>query len=155
MSSTASFNVGQRPHIEVNLAGKPTRMLWDSGNDITLINHDTADRLGIPWRQLPDGFNVKGVDPTSSVPFKTLNLPIQIGGTNPITIPVGIGPIRDNLLGREGVLDRFDATISKNKVVFSQHGAVGNGLGLSVPIRSNQAYCTNGICCGTSCSNIF
>lgn len=149
-----SYATGQRPYAEVNLNGRPVRVLIDSGNDITLLPTEIADRIGINWRQLSDGFNVKGVDPNTSVPFKTTTIPLQIGNDPPIQIPVGIGELRDPLLGREGVLDRYDIQFSKGSVSFNQHGGGGdNGLGFNVPIRAMNGYCSRGVCCDTRVSN--
>lgn len=152
-----SYVTGQRPYAEVLLAGKPVRMLIDSGNDITLLPTEIADRIGIPWRGLPDAFNVKGVDPNTSVPFKTTTVPLQIGNDRPIMIPVGIGELRDPLLGREGLLDNYDVGFSKGRVTFSQHGNFGNGLPISLPPQAmaGKLYCSDGACCDVRCSNIF
>jgi hypothetical protein len=153
-SPTADFAIrGQRPYIDVSLAGKPTKFLYDLGNDVTLINHETADRLGLDYRNAQGGFKVKGIAP-EPLDFRMMKLPLQIGNTRPITIPVGIGEIRDNLLGREGVWENFDTLISRDKLTFSQHNSNGNGLGLNIPIQANYAYTTNRVCCDTRVSNI-
>lgn len=151
--STAEFAIrGQRPYIDVDLAGKSTRFLYDLGNDVTLINHETADRLGLDWQNAPGGFQVKGIAP-QPLPFKLMKLPLRIGHTQPVTIPVGIGEIRDNLLGREGVWDRFDTHISRNKLTFSQHNGNGNGIGMHIPVESNYGYTSHRVCCDTRVSN--
>ncbi len=153
MSSTAAFAIrGQRPYIDVNLAGKSTRFLYDLGNDVTLINHSTADRLGLDYRNAQGGFKVKGIS-NQPLDFKMMKLPLQIGNTQPITIPVGVGDVRDNLLGREGVWDKFDTHISRDKLTFSQHNSNGNGLGLNIPLSTNVGYTTSNTCCNTRVSN--
>ena len=156
MSTSHAYAInGQRPYIDANLAGRSTRFLWDYGNDVTLINYDTADRLGLDWRNAPEGFQVKGVAP-DPIPARLMNIPLQIGDTSPISIPVGIAPVRDNLLGREGVWDKFDVMATRNKLVFSQHPGIGgtNGLGMNVPLQANFGYTTGAVCCDTRVSNI-
>lgn len=152
-----SYSTGQRPYAEVMLQGRPVRMLIDSGNDITLLPTEVADRIGINWRNLPDAFQVKGVDPRTSVPFKTTNVQLQIGNDRPISIPVGIGELRDPLLGREGLLDHYDVGFSKGRVTFSAHGGGGgNGLGLSFPARADfRSYTSSRVCCDSRVSNVF
>ena len=139
--------------MDVDLAGRSTHFLWDYGNDVTLINYETADRLGLDWRNAPEGFKVKGVAP-EPISARLMKVPLQIGQTSPITIPVGIAPVRDNLLGREGVWDKFDVLATRNKLVFSQTNGNGNGLGINIPVESNQAYSTHRVCCDTRVSNI-
>lgn len=154
--STAEFAIrGQRPYIDVALAGKQTRFLYDLGNDVTLINYDTADRLGLDWRSAPEGFSVKGVAP-DPIPARLMKVPLQIGQTQPIVIPIGIAPVRDNLLGREGVWEKFDVMANSTRLVFSQHPGIGgaNGLGMNVPIQANFGYTTGAVCCDTRIANI-
>lgn len=153
-SATFAIN-SQRPYINVDLAGKPTQFLYDLGNDVTLINYDTADRLGLDWRNAPEGFSVKGVAP-DPIPARLMKVPLQIGQTQPINIPVGIAPVRDNLLGREGIWDRFQTVVDNSKIIFNQKGnASSNGLGITIPVQSNMGYTTGAVCCDTRISNIF
>lgn len=154
MSSTASFAIqGQRPYIDVDLAGRSTRFLYDLGNDVTLINPETADRLGLDWRNAKGGFKVKGVAP-EPIDAKLMRVPLQIGQTQPINIPVGIAPVRDNLLGREGIWTRFQTIVDNNKIIFNQKGGDSNGLGINIPVQSNYVHKTDHVCCDTRCSNI-
>lgn len=153
--SQAAFSMsGQRPYIDVNLAGGQTRFLWDWGNDVTLINYQTADRLGLDWRNAPEGFSVKGVAP-EPIPARLMKLPLRIGDTSPVNIPVGIAPVRDNLLGREGVWENFDVLSTRQKLIFSQHNANSNGLGIQIPVQANMGYCTGAVCYNTRVSNIY
>lgn len=144
MSQT--FSVGQRPYINVMIAGKPVRMLWDSGNDVSLINHQTADYLGINPQQIQQGFSVKGISQQPQ-PFGMVHLPITLAGQTTV-VPVGIGDVKDNLLGREGVLDSFNVTMNNQQVTFSP---MGDGLGIGLPIQQNYAYVSTVACeCGMS-----
>lgn len=147
MSQT--FSIGQRPYINVMIAGKPVRMLWDSGNDVSLINHQTADYLGISPQHIQQGFSVKGISQEAQQ-FGMVHLPVTLAGQTTV-IPVGVGDVKDNLLGREGVLDKYNVTINSQEVTFSP---MGDGLGIGMPIGQNYAYTTQGVCC-VSPSNIY
>ena len=150
MSQT--FSYAQRPHINVPINGKQVRFLWDSGNDLTLINHQTADMLGITPDQIKEGFSVKGISQQAQ-PFGMVHLPITLAGQTTM-IPVGIGDIKDNLLGREGVLDKYQVSINSNQITFSPNGG-DNQIGMGIPIGRNHAYATSRVCYDTFCSNIL
>lgn len=139
---------GQRPYINVDVAGKPVRFLYDLGNDVTLINHETAQYLGIDPRQVEQGFSVKGISQQAQ-PFGMVNLPVTLAGQTTM-VPVGIGQIKDNLLGREGIWDKYNVSVNSNQITFSP---MGDGLGLHLPVGANLAYTTEATC--SSCpSNI-
>lgn len=79
-----------------------------------------------------------------------VHLPITLAGQTTV-IPVGVGDIKDNLLGREGVLDKYNLTINANQITFSP---MGDGLGIGLPIGNNYAYTTSATC-STCPSNIY
>ena len=145
-----SFSIGQRPYINVQVAGKPVRFLWDSGNDVSLINHQTADYLGINPQQIQEGFSVKGISQQAQ-PFGMVHLPMTIAGQTTV-VPVGVGDVKDNLLGREGILDKYNVTINSQQVTFSPMG--DNGLGKGLPIGGNISYMSLASC-GSCPSNVF
>lgn len=147
MSQTVSY--GQRPYANIDVAGKPVRFLVDTGNDLSLINHETAQYLGIDPSQIQQGFSVKGISQQPQ-PFGMVNLPMTIAGQT-VTVPVGVGQIKDNLLGREGILDKYTISMSANQITFSP---MGDGLGLHLPVGGNYAYSTEATCNSTCPSNI-
>lgn len=145
MSETMPI-MGQRPYVTVPLAGKPVRFLWDYGNDVTLINHDTAAYLGIHPQQIQEGFSVKGISQQPQ-PFGMVHLPVTLAGQTTV-IPVGVGDVKDNLLGREGIWDKYNVNVNNQQITFSP---MGDGLGLGMPIQQNYAYeATMGCECGIS-----
>ena len=127
----------------------PVRFLVDSGNDLTLINHQTAQMLGINPGQIQQGFSVKGISQKAQ-PFGMVHLPITLAGQTTV-IPVGVGDVKDNLLGREGVLDKYNLNINSNQITFSY---MGDGLGLNLPVSQNFGAYEAALC--TDCpSNVF
>ena len=149
MSSQTFPVIGQRPYATIPVTGKPVKFLVDSGNDLSLINHETAEYLGIPPQAMRAGFSVKGISQESQ-PFSMVDLPITIGNQT-VTVPFGVGKIKDNLLGREGIWDKFNISVNSSQITFSP---MGDGLGLGLPIGGNYAYTTE-LTCQTCPSNIY
>ena len=59
---------------------------------------------------------------------------VKIGNLNPIQINFGVaeqyGALRDNLLGRENILSKFDVTYSENQVKFVPRGQKAMAAGM-------------------------
>lgn len=117
-----AYGSDNRPYATVYLQSKdgnfyPSTMLSDSGNDITLINYQTANSLGL---RPDDGkvFEVEGVSPGVRDKYYMYQLPMRIGNYLPFMATVGVGPVAQNLLGRRDVFDRFSVTYADRQVVF-------------------------------------
>jgi len=127
-SITFDISSGKRPHIMVDILSAddrwvPVRLLADTGNDVTLLNEKTAQDLGLTTpeilaRAVP--FKVQGIA-AAPMDFMMIKRPVRMGGsTTPIEIKIGVGPLRENLLGREDVLDKFEMTFTKSKLKLTQ-----------------------------------
>jgi len=97
-------------------------LLADTGSDLTLIKREDGERLGFNPDKGGEGFLVGGVG-AGAVPFKKFQTPVKIQNLSPTMIDFGVainhGQLRDNLLGREDILDVYDVTYSKNMVCFT------------------------------------
>lgn len=94
-------------------------IICDSGNDITLLKLDTANRLGYDPSSMDGGsFPVSGITAGPQAFSKLTNL-IQIGNLQPIYVPMGLaqqqGSLAEDLLGRKGVWDSGLYTISQDE----------------------------------------
>jgi len=84
-------------------------IIFDPGDDITLLTRKTADSLGLNPETMPGStFPVTGITGAGQ-PFKKINNLIQIGELSPIYIPMGLAfqpeSLAEDLLGRKGVMD--------------------------------------------------
>lgn len=112
----------------------------NSGNDITLLTPDTSAELGLTGGA--STFNVKGIGNKPMIFTKT-KLLMRVQNTKPVMIPAGAqipqgddDHLRDNLFGRQGILDHFSIVMSKGSIELHQTGGGGsNALGLSLPHR--------------------
>ncbi len=105
---TYNVSAGQRYFITIkikNASGgfSPVRVLADSGNDITILTHNTARSLGYDTSKMNDvsSFHVKGIN-GQPAEFKEINTQVIIGNI-PLIIPIGLATkdedLSDNLLG--------------------------------------------------------
>jgi len=109
----------------------PIKLLADTGNDTTLISKEDGIRLGFnPDVMQGDPVGVRGVGEGTS-DFEKFYTSVQIENFPPVNIPVSIaakaGQLSDNLLGREGILNRFNITYTGDRVIFimkSHSGAI-------------------------------
>lgn len=127
-----SYGGDNRPYATVHIQARdgnyyPSQMLADSGNDITLINFQTARMLGLRPEE-GRHFQVEGVVPGVKSDFYMYQLPIKIGMFPPFYATVGVGEIQQNLLGRRDVFDKFNVTYTANRqVVFQCTRCAGAG----------------------------
>jgi hypothetical protein len=92
----------KRPYVTIKIAGPngqfiPVRMLYDTGNDIFLINEETGRRLGIP-ADAGTPFSVMGVSAGLIRP-RLVRLMVQMGCLKPRLFRVGVGAVPENLMG--------------------------------------------------------
>lgn len=101
---------------------QPITVLADTGSDITLIKREDGERLGFSPDKGGESFMVGGVG-AGAVPFKRFATYARFQSLQPIRIDFGVaqnfGGLRDNLLGREDILDKYNITFSKSSVIFS------------------------------------
>lgn len=103
----------------------PIRILADSGSDITLLTREDGERLGFSPSRGNNKFGVGGVG-AGAVEFTRFSTFVKVENHRPIQVDFGVsekyksdGGLRDNLLGREDVLDKYDITFSKSSVTFA------------------------------------
>jgi len=116
----AVFTYDERPFVNVMMMGKdrqfhPVKLMVDSGNDLTLISQQTAHELGYSTRD-GEPFHVAGISQTAQ-DFSMINTMIRIGSYPPIHIGVGIGDVKDNLLGRQDVYNHYDITFGSHHTI--------------------------------------
>ena len=101
----------------------PVRVLSDTGSDITLLSREDGERIGFSPTKSGNKFGVGGVG-AGAVQFAKFVTFIKIERLKPIQIDFGVaeqyGALRDNLLGREDVLDQYNITFSKSSVTFTR-----------------------------------
>ena len=113
----------KRPFINMPIMGKDSRfqmvrLLADTGNDVSLINFETAAQLGFDEN---DGtiFRVAGISQQAQQ-FRMVKTYIKIGNTKPRKIRLGIGPLKDNLLGREDIFPYYNVEYTPTAVIFRE-----------------------------------
>lgn len=143
-NTIASFDVNLsgsgRPYIFIDILGADDkfhriRVLEDTGNDITLLNLSAAHELGFDrLSDIDQGqrFKVQGIAPTP-LDFRMIKTKVSIGGIDPIDAKIGFGNIKENLLGREDILDNFSIAFTKRKITFTKLPDTANGLSFNFP----------------------
>jgi len=132
----ATFNMSSehRPNIPIWMLGPDRqwhriRVMVDTGNDITLINRETANSVGfVPER---DGrpFRVAGISGSPTQFFMIDNVWMKVGETDPVQGRVGIGEVRENLLGREDIMNQFEITFTQGYIRFVKRHTHPGGVG--------------------------
>lgn len=105
------------------------KMMLDTGAQSTYIKKKDVDPLGL---DIKDG--VEGIVSNIRGDFKTHthNLLFQIGNLKPILLPVRVGENLNNLLGRNGLLDKLRLEITGKKLSYIELAQAAMG--------SAQAY---------------
>lgn len=112
-----------RPHIFIEIfnqrdqSWKVVHCLADTGNDINLFNIEEASKLGVDPVKEGKPFRVAGISGEPEV-FHMVDIMMKIKETTPFKARCGFGKLRDNLLGRETVFQRFDVIYSPSHVSF-------------------------------------
>ena len=103
----------------------PLRILADSGSDITLLTRKDGELLGFYPERSMNKFGVGGVG-KGAVEFSRFSTLVKVENHEPIQINFGVSDkyeyedgLRDNLLGRESVLDHYNITFSSSSVTFT------------------------------------
>jgi hypothetical protein len=134
-----------RPYVTLNIQSmdgtfKPIKAIFDSGNDITLINEDSARFLGLDHPEVLDDatpFKVQGIA-KAPLDFFMVKRLVKIEGMNPVWMKIGIGGLKENLLGREDLFDNFDVSLSKKAIRFTQLHT--NSIGIEFPAGGIRGY---------------
>lgn len=104
--------------IQINGQWKSYNGIMDSGNDLNLITLQTAQQLGITPQMAKHNFKVQfGESKTQGHNFYMIQTPMRFGGLKPFMAKVGVGPVRENLIGRSDVFQNHD-------IVFPAGGGV-------------------------------
>lgn len=98
---------------QVNVGGqwKQFRAILDSGNDVTLMSQQTAQQLGIsPQMAGGKAFKVQfGNTANDAHNFYQVSLPMKLAPhLRPFTAAVGVGQVRENLIGRKDAFQHHD-----------------------------------------------
>lgn len=100
----------------------PITVLADTGSDITLISREDGERIGFAPSMGGEPFMVGGVG-AGAVPFTKFATMLKFQSLQPVRVDFGVAKnynaLRDNLLGREDILDNYNVTYSKTGVIFS------------------------------------
>ena len=103
----------------------PTKMLIDSGNDITIITRATADKLGFNPDYQGERFFVRGIAGAAQEFRKFKNI-VKIGNTTPTYIRMGMAvkeeSLSENLLGRLDIFDsgKFEVIYDEDSIEFRE-----------------------------------
>lgn len=108
--------------IQVGNQWRPYTAILDSGNDVNLISDATAAKLGLSKRNCTSNFKVQfGETANQGHNFCQMQIPMRFGNMKPFMATVGVGPVRENLLGRKDVFEHHTITFSPGgKIRMSQ-----------------------------------
>lgn len=140
MSQAAQFNsnsAAQQPRItaHVNVGGqwRPFSAILDSGNDITLIGPDTAAKLGISRRMARSNFKVQfGQTANQAHNFYMVNIPMRFENLRPFMASIGVGPVRENLIGRKDAFEHHTIVFNRGQIKMFQSGPNQNTFGVDL-----------------------
>lgn len=108
--------------IQVGNRWMPYDAILDSGNDVNLISEQTAAKIGLSKNMCISRFKVQfGQTANQGHDFCQMQVPMRFGNMRPFQATVGIGPVRENLLGRKDVFEHHTITFAPGgKIRMSQ-----------------------------------
>ena len=107
--------------------------ILDSGNDITLISEATAAQLGISRRMARSSFKVQfGNTANDTHNFFQVSLPMKFGNMKPFQATIGVGKVRENLIGRKDAFEHHDILFSGGKIKLFQSNPNSNTFGVDL-----------------------
>lgn len=128
-STSASFNIGgnraSSPMHPVQFYNRTTRkwvsvdLLSDTGADYTVMNSRYAEILGLPETS-PNTAQVTSGTGLSNKQFYMHKIIMRIGNMKPVIALVTIGPNVINALGRNGGMDKYSVTYTKDTVTYRE-----------------------------------
>lgn len=147
MSQAAQFNsrgAEAQPrvtaHVQVNGQWRPFSAILDSGNDITLIGQDTASKLGITRRMARSNFKVQfGQTANQAHNFYMVQIPMRFNNMKPFMASVGVGPVRENLIGRKDAFEHHTIVFDKGQIRMFQSSPNQNSFGIDLG-NNRQVY---------------
>ena len=120
-------------HIQVGNQWKPYSAILDSGNDVNLISEATAQKLGLSKSMCTSRFKVQfGQAANQGHDFCQMQVPMRFGNMRPFMATVGIGPVRENLLGRKDVFEHHTITFDHGKIRMSQSNPNNNTFNIDL-----------------------
>jgi hypothetical protein len=121
-------------HVQVGNQWRPFQAILDSGNDITLISQQTAAQLGIGKNMCTSNFKVQfGHQQTQGHNFCQVKIPMRFGNMKPFMASVGIGPVRENLIGRKDAFEHHTITFAPGgKIRLSQSNPNNNTFNIDL-----------------------
>lgn len=124
-------------YVNVNGQWKTFRAILDSGNDITLMTTQTAQQLGITPQMASGRFKVQfGESKNQGHDFYSVTLPMKLGSQlRPFQATIGVGPARENLIGRKDAFEHHAITFAGGKINISQHT---NANSFNVDLGNNR-----------------
>lgn len=125
--------------VQVGGQWRQFRAILDSGNDITLITQQTAQQLGISPQMASGKFKVQfGHSQNEGHDFYSVKIPMKLGAhLPPFQASVGVGPARENLIGRQDAFQHHDITFSKGQVRITQSNPNNNTI--AVDLGANRS----------------
>ena len=136
-------------HVQVGNQWRPFTAILDSGNDVTLISDATAAQLGINRGMARSSFKVQfGNTANDAHNFYQVHLPMRFQGMQPFQSTIGVGQVRENLIGRKDAFEHHDILFSQGKIkIFQSHpnaNTIGVDLGANrtahAKMNSNSSY---------------
>lgn len=100
--------------VQVGGQWRSFRAILDSGNDITLITPQTAAQLGINPQMASGNFKVQfGESRNQGHNFYMVKIPMKLSPQlRAFTASVGVGPVRENLIGRQDAFQHHSITFN-------------------------------------------
>lgn len=120
------------------------RAILDSGNDITLITTQTAQQLGLSPQMASGNFKVQfGHSANEGHNFYMVKVPMKLGPhLQPFMASVGVGPARENLIGRQDAFEHHSITFTGGQISITQSNPNNNtftvGLGNNRAMHASQ-----------------
>ena len=127
-----------QPSIQIGGQWRSFRAILDSGNDITLITPQTAAQLGLSPKMASGNFKVQfGEQQNQGHNFYSVKVPMKLAPhLKAFMASVGVGPVRENLIGRQDAFQHHTITFSGGKVGISQQP---NANSFAVDLGNNRA----------------
>ena len=125
--------------IQVGGQWREFRAILDSGNDITLITQQTAAQLGLSPRMASGSFKVQfGHQQNEGHNFYMVKVPMRLGPhLRPFMASVGVGPARENLIGRQDAFEHHSITFTGGQISITQSNPNNNTF--TVGLGNNRA----------------
>lgn len=144
-ASFKSNSAAQQPlvtaSVQINGQWKSYKGILDSGNDLNLITPQTAQQLGISPQMGQKQFQVQfGETANQRHNFFMINVPMKFGNLQPFQASIGVGPVRENLIGRKDVFEHHKIVFDQGKVQMYQANPNQNSFGVNFPANNTRNF---------------